>query len=327
MEKGKSFGGWYDTYFNLVSTDKTYSFEYFAATTFYAMGSMDDRCKFDKNKEIDFDEIFGLRDATYSIYSLDTGASISSGSAFTFTQSGMYRISAKTDSGNYAYWAEVVGSDIREYTWKWDGDTYTVSMDIDYEDYLYAKNYYSINERHQERPDHVRDKTFVELSYKDDRMSRYTEKIADLLIDAYKENNSKVMLKDYLNYLLAFTQYIPYQTDEEYLGYNEYWKFPLETLFDNGGDCEDTTILFVSIAHESMEKLGFDYDLALQILPGHMCVAVKNTDISARENPYGYIYGETTAKNYKIGDIPDKMKDSFLDESYYPNRSFTVEIE
>ncbi len=57
------------------------------------------------------------------------------------------------------------------------------------------------------------------------------------------------------------------------------------------------------------------------------CVAVKNTDISARENPYRYIYGETTAKNYKIGDIPDKMKDSFLDESYYPNRSFTVEIE
>jgi hypothetical protein len=31
--------------------------------------------------------------------------------------------------------------------------------------------------------------------------------------------------------------------------------------------------------------------------------------------------------NYKIGNIPEKMKSAFIDDSYYPSRSFTVEIE
>jgi hypothetical protein len=221
----------------------------------------------------------------------------------------------------------VAGDVTREYTWDWNGNSYSVTMDIDYEDYQYAKNYYDIDERRQDRPYHDRDKTFVELSYQDPKMSRYTEKMAGLLIDAYEEKNSNVTTSDYLNYLLAFVQYLQYQTDEEYLGYTEYWKFPLETLFDEGGDCEDTAILYVAIAHESMERLGLDYDVALQILPGHMCVAVKSKDIGAQTNPYGYMYGETTAKNYKVGEIPDKVRESFLNKEYYPNKSYTVKIE
>ena len=134
-------------------------------------------------------------------------------------------------------------------------------------------------------------------------------------------------MEDYLNYLLAFTQYIPYQTDEECLGVSEYWKFPIETLFVNGGDCEDTSILFVALAHESRAKLGFDYEVALQVLPGHMSAAVKTDSISGKLNPYGYLYGETTSKKYRLGSIPDIERESFLDESYYTARSFTVEIQ
>lgn len=157
-------------------------------------------------------------------------------------------------------------------------------------------------------------------------LALYTEKVVKLLIDEYNAKNAVFDGEDYLNYLLAFTQYIPYQTDEEYLGYLEYWKFPLETLFDNGGDCEDTSILFVAIAHESIKKLGLDCEVALQVLPRHVSVAVKTESISGETNPYGYLYGETTAKNYKIGNIPDIMKDCFLKEDYYTLRSYTVEI-
>ncbi len=44
-------------------------------------------------------------------------------------------------------------------------------------------------------------------------------------------------------------------------------------------------------------------------------------------NPYGYLYGETTAKNYSVGTIPDKVKESFVEIEYYPNKSFTVEVD
>ena len=74
------------------------------------------------------------------------------------------------------------------------------------------------------------------------------------------------------------------------------------------------------------EKLDLQYDVALQILPGHMCAAVKAQTIPGSANPSGYVYVGTTAKNYRIGDIPSKMKDYFLDPSFYPKKSFTVEI-
>lgn len=158
-------------------------------------------------------------------------------------------------------------------------------------------------------------------------MKRYAAELTDFLIEAYKAKRTDVDAKDYLSYLLAFTQYIPYQTDEEYMGYKEYWKFPLETLYDNGGDCEDTSILFVALAHESMAKLGFDYDVALQIMPGHVCAAIKSSSISGETNPYGYRYCETTSEKYKIGEIPSKMKDYFVNSEHYTARSFTIVFE
>jgi hypothetical protein len=44
------------------------------------------------------------------------------------------------------------------------------------------------------------------------------------------------------------------------------------------------------------------------------------------KNPDGFIYGETTATGYDLGDIPGKVKDYFLDAKYYPSVSTTVEI-
>ena len=146
------------------------------------------------------------------------------------------------------------------------------------------------------------------------------------LITEYKSKHGTVTLSGYLNYLLSFVQNIPYQSDEDYLNLTEYWKFPLETIFDKGGDCEDIAILFATLALESKERLSLDFDIALQILPGHLCAAVKSSSLSGDTNPQGYIYGETTAKNYSIGTIPDKMKDYFVKPDYYPKKSFTVQL-
>ena len=101
----------------------------------------------------------------------------------------------------------------------------------------------------------------------------------------------------------------------------------METLYDNAGDCEDKVFLFVSLAEVSKDKLGFNYDVACQILPGHMSVAVKISGVRGDKNPYDYLYGETTAKRYTVGNIPSKMKECFVNASYYPDKSFTVIID
>ena len=47
-----------------------------------------------------------------------------------------------------------------------------------------------------------------------------------------------------VNFALAFVQSIPYSTDSNSTGYQDYPRFPIETLVDNTGDCKSHSILF-----------------------------------------------------------------------------------
>ncbi len=106
----------------------------------------------------------------------------------------------------------------------------------------------------------------------------------------------------------AFVQSLPYTVDSVTTPFDEYPRYPLETLIDNGGDCEDTSILLASI----IEKMG--YGVVLVVLPSHVGVGVKGG-----ETLYGtywdyngskYYYVETTGENWGIGEIPDEYKDA-----------------
>ncbi|HNX16955.1 MAG TPA: PEGA domain-containing protein [Methanoregula sp.] len=118
---------------------------------------------------------------------------------------------------------------------------------------------------------------------------------------------------DYHN-VVAFVQSIAYVSDiDPATGQKtEYWKYPIETLADGKGDCEDTAILTAALLK------AMDYDVAVVLLPranpGHAAVAV------ACENCNGYYYPldgkkyyflETTGTGFSLGsmdfeDGPDK---------------------
>ncbi|WP_152422623.1 hypothetical protein [Natrinema pellirubrum] len=53
--------------------------------------------------------------------------------------------------------------------------------------------------------------------------------------------------REMIDHVTGFVQQLQYTRDEPATGYNEYPKFPTETLVDQGGDCEDTCILLSSI--------------------------------------------------------------------------------
>ena len=112
---------------------------------------------------------------------------------------------------------------------------------------------------------------------------------------------------DMVKNIIFFVQNLNYVDDKVGTGYDEYPKFPLETLADEGGDCEDSAILLASLLRE----LG--YGTVLIQLPDHMAVGVKGTE-SIPGSYYEvdgsrYYYVETTSVGWSIGEVPEQMKD------------------
>ncbi len=113
----------------------------------------------------------------------------------------------------------------------------------------------------------------------------------------------------------AFVQSIEYVADSESTAgqFDEFFKFPFETLYDNQGDCEDTAILLVCI----LKELGYDSALLIyngdRNTQGHVAVGVvlPNDDetipryLEHRGKKYYYI--ETTSPGWRIGSMPDDM--------------------
>ncbi len=105
---------------------------------------------------------------------------------------------------------------------------------------------------------------------------------------------------------ISFIQSLPYTSDLITTGFDEYPRFPFETLYDDGGDCEDTSILAAAI----LEEMG--YGVVLVELPGHMAVGVE-CDKSVEGSRYefqgkDYCYLETTSEGWALGQIPDEFK-------------------
>ncbi len=332
---GTTFSGWYDSNFELLSDKTTYKFVVGGSQVIYAMNTESEDRVLESDVPLDLDEIFGLTNAKYIITNRDTEAvDTVQGELYTFDNGGKYTIVAEASDGVHKFYlVQVTGGVERTFTWTYDKKVHTLTLDIDYDDYRYANNLYKVSQR-QQSSDHVRDKTFVTLSYTDDVMAPYMEELVTKMVLEYENTHGALDEYKYLDYVLRFTQEIEYQSDEEYMGTTEYWKFPLETLYDQGGDCEDTSILFIAIAHQSRADVGKNYQTGLQLLPGHMAGAIKLTSTPSKYsrslNPYGYAYCETTSTGYSLGDIPSTMTDYFQNSRYYSSSSgysYLVEIE
>jgi len=107
-----------------------------------------------------------------------------------------------------------------------------------------------------------------------------------------------------VEFTIAFVQSLPYTVDSVTSPFDEYPRYPIETLVDSSGDCEDTSILLASL----LSEMG--YGVVLIALPRHMAVGVKGGD-----NIYGtywkyednkYYYIETTGFGRRIGELPEE---------------------
>ncbi len=174
-----------------------------------------------------------------------------------------------------------------DYTWYYNGRKCAVSLSIPESMY----EYYSEKKRAETEDYSI----YVTHPYDDEYINTIVQKMNFIALDRGYSEIEKI------NLIISFVQSLPYTSDNVTTPYDEYPRYPLETLVDNGGDCEDTSILTASLL-ESM-----NYDLILINPPGHMAVGV-NVDTYGSYWTFDekqYYYLETTSVGWEIGDIPD----------------------
>lgn len=123
-------------------------------------------------------------------------------------------------------------------------------------------------------------------------------------------------LYEELSNVLAFVQSIPYKTDEESTGQKEYWKFPVETLADGCGDCEDKALFMCALCMllfqaypEEQKEHRLEVYLLVSFEEEHAAVAVGGPNLHLPERFYTYngrrLYFCETTSSGRVGVVPE----------------------
>ena len=175
------------------------------------------------------------------------------------------------------------------YQWTYDGRSWSLTMPIPESLYLY----YSKMERAPVEDYSI----YVTHPLDDDFTASIATELKKQASGRHYDDEETV------NFAASFVQNLKYETERE-----EYPNYPVETLVDRGGDCEDTAILTAAL----LQAMGYDAVL-LRFSPpeegdaGHMAVGVAVAGVSGgRSYSYDgqtYYYLETTS-SWPLGEIP-----------------------
>ncbi len=189
-----------------------------------------------------------------------------------------------------------VFDEVRLFEWTFDGKEYSLQLTIPSSSYAECL---SNGVERQTHYDYADAKAFVTSD--DPIILDLLSKLEDMAEDEQFSDRKTV------DFVLSFCQGIEYSLDDDTVGVIEYWRFPVETLYDQTGDCEDTSLLFASL----IEAMG--YDAVMIMPPEHMAVGVAWSTIPGGASiQYGgksYYYCETTGVNMVMGYWPPEIED------------------
>jgi hypothetical protein len=120
---------------------------------------------------------------------------------------------------------------------------------------------------------------------------------------------------DVVNLVAKFTQSLPHSDKDVKTAYDDYPRYPLETLADQGGDSEDTSILVATLL------TLLDYDVVLLSFQNEPYVAV-GVNLSTSGGKYWeyqgtrYYYLGTTGDYRKLGETPTQFL--YVTPTIYP---------
>lgn len=156
--------------------------------------------------------------------------------------------------------------------------------------------------------DFYRERTHINDNFMHYVLSEYDRDYIREIVKSFREGGKEWGFSDLDNVfnVVSFVQSMKYVSDETSRGEEEYVRYPIETLVDGMGDCEDVVILAAAILHE------MGYSVLLVMLPEHLALAVKyDKDFSGTYYEYEgskYYYLEMTGKGWDLGQIPKQYK-------------------
>lgn len=113
--------------------------------------------------------------------------------------------------------------------------------------------------------------------------------------------------REVVDLAMAFVQQLEYTPDEVATGFTQHTYYPVETLIDQGGDCEDTAILLAAI----LRDLGYGCVLLAFWDDEHMALGVRGEpSIPGTYYEYDgarYYYVETTGEGWEVGQKPSQI--------------------
>ncbi|ALK04536.1 MAG: hypothetical protein ACHQXK_08685 [Methanosarcina thermophila] len=182
------------------------------------------------------------------------------------------------------------GTSSRTYSWEYKRGSWQLTLPLD--DELYES--YKARTRNRD----------YDLFASDPYDDWLIKEIANSLISLSKSCGLEE--SEIPGFCVSFVQSLNYTSDLQSSGYEQYPRFPYETLYEGGGDCEDTAILSVAL----LQEIGCD--VVLLELPEHMALGIKcSPEQKGRSFEYegnNYYYLETTGTDWHIGEIPEEYE-------------------
>ena len=191
-----------------------------------------------------------------------------------------------------------------EHTWEFNKKNCTISLNISKHLYSYFRN-----EREHLAYRYQFQDGELPPNYFSFMLSEHDRPVMSALAEEFSRNAFSEL--DRINLALSFVQSLPYAHDADSKGADEYVRYPIETLVDGCGDCEDKVALLTALLYE------MEVDFILLVLPEHMAIGVHCDGVEAeryllfREKRYYYV--ETSMPNWQIGQIPEDYYDTQME--------------
>ena len=250
-----------------------------------------------------------LSSGTWDIKMKSTGESILQSAiqgispTYIFSEEGIYTVSVqgKDMSGSsHSYSYDLLVDDVipKTFQWMYKEKRYEMTVGIPYHVY-YA--YSTDTDVSREQDNYVESNNTVYATFMDPVILDASSKLREIA------RNDGLNDYDTAGLVLAFVQYIEYTSDTKNGG--EYWNYAVETLFEQHGDCEDTSMLFCAL----MRPMGFMVCEMVFKMPGHMSAGIALKDTSVDYGTYNkgngifYYFCETSEKRYigyEVGQVP-----------------------
>ena len=140
-------------------------------------------------------------------------------------------------------------------------------------------------------------------------LSEHDRPVMQALANEFSRNAATDLER--INLALTFVQSLPYAHDADSKDEDEYVRYPIETLVDGCGDCEDKVALLTALLYE------MDVDFVLLVLPEHMAIGVHCDGVEAERYLWfhgkRYYFMETTMEGWRLGQIPEDYLDAQME--------------